>query len=79
MSQNDVILLNRLLDQHRKKVAQELTEVEYFDIFAADQVLKDFDLSQDELESGVIGGGGDGGIDSFYLFVNNSLYYEDLV
>ena len=78
MSQNDVILLNRLLDQHRKKVAQELTEVEYFDIFAADQVLKDFDLSQDELESGVIGGGGDGGIDSFYLFVNNSLYYEDL-
>ena len=43
----------------------------------AQQVLKDFDLSYDELESGLVGAGGDGGIDGFYLLVNGDLVQED--
>ena len=78
MSQNDVILLNRLLEQRREEVVQDLTDTEYFDVFTADQVLKDYDLSHDDLESGIIDGSGDGGIDSVYFFVNNVPYYEDL-
>ena len=78
MPQNDVILLNRLLEQRREEVAQDLTDSEYFDLFTADQVLKDYDLSHDDLESGIVDGSGDGGIDSVYFFVNNVPYYEDL-
>jgi len=34
-----------------------------FERFAARQILKDADLSDDELESGILGGGDDGGVD----------------
>jgi hypothetical protein len=37
----------------------------------------DFDLDPNEVESGVVGGGDDGGIDGFYLFVNRRLVRED--
>ena len=78
MSANDIILLNQLLKQRHEEQGQGLKEDEYFDIFTSEQVLKDIDLSYDELESGVIDGGGDGGIDSIFFFVNNSLVDETL-
>ena len=78
MPANDLILLNELLIQRREEHGQGLKEAEYFDIFTAEQVLKDIDLSYDELESGVIDGGGDGGIDSVFFFVNNSLFDETI-
>jgi hypothetical protein len=51
----------------------------YFEIFAAQQVLKKcrFDLDPDEIESGVVGGGDDGGVDGFYVFANRRLIRED--
>jgi hypothetical protein len=78
MSANDLILLNQLLDQRLSEIGQGLNEGEYFEIFSAEQILKDDDLSYEELESGVIDGGGDGGIDSFFFFVNDVLFDEDL-
>ncbi len=78
MSTNDIILLNQLLDQRLSEVGEGLTEPEYFEVFSAEQVLKDDDLSYDELEAGVVDGGGDGGIDSVFFFVNDALYDEDL-
>ena len=39
--------------------------------------LKNFDLSYDELLSGKVGTGGDGGIDGFFTFVNSELSDED--
>ena len=55
-----------------------MPESEYFELFSAEQVLKDDDLSYDELENGIIDGGGDGGIDSIYFFVNDVLFNEDM-
>lgn len=78
MSQNDLILLNQLLEQRLAEIGSGLTDTEYFEVFSAEQVLKDEDLSYDEIESGVVGGGGDGGVDSFYFFVNGTLYSEDI-
>ena len=34
-------------------------------------------MSYDEIESGIVGGGGDGGIDGFYVFINGELLQED--
>ena len=78
MSTNDLILLNQLIDQRLSEIGAGLPESEYFEIFSAEQVLKDDDLSYDELEGGIIDGGGDGGIDSIFFFVNDVLFNEDM-
>src|SRR5439155_9821632 len=36
-----------------------------------------YDLSDEEVESGLVGGGGDGGIDGIYIFANGDLERED--
>lgn len=52
---------------------------DYFEFFASSMVLKDNDLSDDEILNGITGQGNDGGIDGFFLFVNGELVTEDLV
>lgn len=52
---------------------------DFFEFFASSMVLKDFDLSDDEIFNGVTGQGNDGGIDGFFLFVNGELVTEDLI
>ena len=77
MSDNDRIVLNTVLEQNRKELAPDQSINEYFEIFAAEQVLKQYDLSYEEIIEGRVGAGGDGGIDSIHLFVNGSLIQED--
>jgi len=77
MSANDRILLDKILEQRRQEESPELPADQYFELFTANQILKDFDLSYDEIESGIVGSGGDGGIDSAYIFVNGELLTED--
>ena len=74
---NDRIILDQVLDQQRQNIAPTLDPTKYFEIFAAEQILKDFDLSYDEIDSGIVAAGGDGGIDGFYVFVNGELLQED--
>jgi hypothetical protein len=78
MASNDLVLLNQLLDQRLSEIGQGLTDDEYFEVFSAEQVLKDDDLSYEELASGIIDGGGDGGVDSLYFFVNGVPFNEEL-
>ena len=77
MNNNSKQLLDHVLDQQRQDRAPDLSEQDYFEIFCAEQVLKHFQLSYDELQSGVVDGEHDGGIDSAYAFVNGELVYED--
>lgn len=78
MTTNDLILLNELIDQRRTEIGEGLSEDEFFEIFSAEQVLKDDDLSYDEIRDGIVDGGGDGGIDSIYFLINDVLYDEAL-
>ncbi len=77
MASNDLIILDQVLEQQRQTVAPGLDASTYFEVFTAEQVLKDYDLSYDEIESGIVGGSGDGGIDAFFVFVNGELVQED--
>lgn len=77
MPSNDQIILDQVLEQQRQNIAPTLDQANYFEVFTAEQVLKDYDLSYDEIESGIVGGGGDGGIDGFYAFTNGELLQED--
>jgi hypothetical protein len=49
-----------------------LTESKAFERYVIEQVLKDFDLSNDAIESGDCGAEDDGGVDAVYLFMNNT-------
>lgn len=77
MPENDQIILDTILEQTRAERAPDESDAKYFLIFTAEQVTKDLDLSSDELESGFVEGGGDGGIDAMYVLVNSVLLQED--
>lgn len=78
MSANDLVLVRQLVSQRKSDIAPDLSDSEYFEIFAAEQALKDRDLSYDEIQDGIVDGGGDGGIDAVYLFINNTLCRETI-
>jgi hypothetical protein len=77
MAKNDRIILDEILKQRQKEIDPAITASEFFELFTAEQVLKDSDLSYDEIDSGLVGDGGDGGIDAFYVLVNGELVQED--
>ena len=77
MVSNQRTILNQLLEQYRLEIDPDDTPSQFFEYFAAEQALKDFDLSFDEIESGLVGDGGDGGIDGLYLLVNGQLVQEE--
>lgn len=77
MVTNDRIILDEVLKQGLSEVDPNISPSTFFEYFTAEQILKDFDLSSDEIESGLVGNGGDGGIDSIYLLVNGELVQED--
>ena len=78
MTTNDLVLIKQLVNQRKDEVAPELSESEFFNIFSTEQALKDRDLSYEEIENGIVDGGGDGGIDAIFLFINNNLCREQI-
>ncbi|TRZ39323.1 abortive phage resistance protein (plasmid) [Niallia circulans] len=50
---------------------------DFFEMFSASLILKTFDLSDEELEKGIVGSGNDGGCDGLFLFVNEELIMDD--
>ena len=77
MAKNDRIILDEILKQRQAEIDPGATASEFFELFTAEQVLKDSDLSYDEIDSGLVGDGGDGGIDAIYVLVNGELVQED--
>ena len=51
----------------------ELPDSQAFELFTINLLFKDADLSDDDVASGLTGGGGDGGIDGIYFFINRQL------
>ncbi len=77
MPNNDLVLLDRLLATEVTKAPAALNESELFEYFSTSQVLKDYDLTADQVLAGITDGSGDGGIDSVYTFANESLVEDD--
>ena len=74
---NDQIILEQIIKERCEESQNGLTIPEYFEIYAASEILKNQDLSYDDIDYGIVGNGGDGGIDSLYTFVNGELLKED--
>lgn len=77
MGSNDRVVLETIFSERKDNVAPDLSPSKYFEIFTAEQILKDYDLSYDEIESGNVGNGGDGGFDAIFVFINDELLRED--
>lgn len=77
MASNDIILLDQTLGQKKQQTSSELSDADFFELFSFEQILKKFDLSYDEISSGKVGAGGNGGIDGFFTFISSELLDED--
>jgi hypothetical protein len=76
MSTNQQIILQTLVEQKHAELAPTTSINEFFHLFATEQILKDYDLNYDEINRGVTEGGGDGGIDGIYTFLNGELIQD---
>lgn len=65
-------LLEAIL-KDRKRSYPSLSASNFFEVFCVDTILQDFDLSDAEIEAGIVDGPIDGGIDAAYVFVNRTL------
>lgn len=76
---NSQILIRECVGQEYEEAGTFESEAEYFEYFAAAQILKDYDLSDDEIENGLIGAANDGGCDGMYTFLNSNLIFGDQI
>ena len=77
MSQWDIKALEANFEGFRTDRYPSLPVADAFERFAVRQILKDEDLSDDEIESGIFAGGDDGGVDGMYFFVNRQLIQDE--
>lgn len=77
MSKNNQILLEAIITQEMKSLEEDMSPSDFFEFYSALQVLKEYELSYDEINQGIAGKSHDGGADSLYLFVNGELVKED--
>lgn len=76
---NNQILLQECIKQEFEENDTYDDISTYFEFFAASQVLKDFNLSDEEIDNGNSGGGNDGGCDNLYIFLNSELVTADQI
>ena len=81
MSTNHQIIVQTLVEQKNAELYPEIKIEDFFHIYSTEQILKDYDLNYEEIEKGITEGGGDGGIDGIYTFVNGELIQsiDDLI
>jgi len=77
MTNNDLVLLDTALAEAQSARDTLLPGDVAFELFSCEQVLRDYDLSRDEIEAGRVGGGRDGGLDGIYVFLSDTLLAED--
>lgn len=61
------------VEHERQRIDKGLTSDEAFEYVASQQILTSYDLDDDEVARGIVGGGSDGGFDAIYVFINEAL------
>ncbi len=76
---NNQILLRECLKQEFNDNNNFASEDDFFEFFSASQVLKNYNLSDEEILNGITGGPQDGGCDAIYTFLNGDLIKLDQI
>lgn len=77
MSKNNQVLVEQIIKQEHAVNSNYKNEDDFFEFFTASQIIRDYDLSYDQIEDGICGNTLDGGVDSMYIFVNGDLICGD--
>jgi hypothetical protein len=77
MAPNDVVLLDSLVEKVASSYGPNLDLSERFELFTFDQILKDAELSYEEMEGGWVDSGDDGGIDGFFVLLDGKILTEE--
>jgi hypothetical protein len=77
MSTIDLKALESNFAQWRERRAPTLGEGTALEIYSIEQILKDADLSDDDMRAGHFGGGDDGGLDGMFFFINRVLILDE--
>ncbi len=70
---NSQVLLNAYVREEQAENPKYQDEAGFFEFFSSAQVLKEYDLSDEEVENGLCDGSLDGGCDGIYLFADGKL------
>ena len=77
---NTQILLKDIIQQEYDEDSNGYNNIEsFFEYFSAKTVLKQYTLTDEEIQQGIKGAGNDGGCDSIYIFCNGILIKEDFL
>lgn len=77
MSNNNLFLIDQLIEKQQTSRSQRFADDVAFEFFACQQALRNFGLSDEEIELGIVGGSNDGGIDGVYVLFEEELIHED--
>lgn len=66
----DIITLEQIVSRLHDERFPDMKADKFFEIFVAEQILKERDLTDEQLLAGNVGGPNEGGIDAIHLFVN---------
>ncbi len=77
MSDLDIRALEANFEGWKKERAPHLANDKAFERYSVEQLLKNADLSDEEIESGLLGGSDDGGVDAVYFFINRTLILDE--
>jgi AIPR protein len=78
MAKNDVVLLDSLVQKAKSQITAASDDSELFELFCFNQILKQYEPTFDDLESGWTDGGNDGGLDGFFVFVDDRIATENV-
>ncbi|EOC1352495.1 hypothetical protein ACI096_003495, partial [Cronobacter dublinensis] len=76
MARNDTVLLDGIIEDRMQEKKPSSNKGEVFEYLVLEQVLKEYDFSFEEIESGWVDGGHDGGIDGLYIIINGHLLQD---
>lgn len=76
---NNQILLRECIKQEFEDSSGYANLSAFFEHFAISELFKDYNINDDEIDMGIVGGGNDGGCDGVYLFLNDELISSDQI
>ncbi|ADE37481.1 AIPR family protein [Methanohalophilus mahii] len=74
---NNKIILNECIQEFKEKNWLDLSYDEIMEIFSSLYITRELDTSYSEIEDSIVDGGGDGGIDSFIILVNDTSVFTE--
>ena len=78
MPTNSQILIDGFISDEFSKQTEYSSKGDYFELLASSRYMAPYDLDDDEIAEGLIGGSRDGGCDAIYIFANNYFLSEDV-